>query len=317
MIRKSLILRGILILTALVSTVGWSNEKVQPPELTKLGVKELLQKHQKDRKSRTETPALTLPKIPILGESMVNPNRTRVYLPYLPYNYGYGYNPWFYGPDSYRQPERPPIVLFNEELDMALMWDERWQHFKWEPIVPPRVYNNPPVILTNQAPRERVITKPAEESIKVSKGEILFLEKKAESQKITIRVEGEDFTYPLAEDIVVLRGAKDEKATEAFLKELCPSDQAELRFSNDGKVNLIRATYKLLQGKVAAIAQSTVLLESGETFKITPGARILLPGKIEGKVEDVKTSYFIQAQIGPISGNACRIEIVSKDKTKD
>lgn len=170
------------------------------------------------------------PKIPILDEPMISHDRTRVYFPYLPYNYGYsyGFGQRVYVPFDYQR-QQPPIVLFNEELDMALIWDEQWQHLKWEPIVPPRVNNSHPAILVNQVPQE--------------------VEKN-----------------------------KDEKTLK-------------------------------LQAKVTAIAKGTVLLESGETFKITPETQILLLDKKPGKVEDIKTGILVRAHLDA-TGSAIFVEII-------
>ncbi len=76
-------------------------------------------------------------------------------------------------------------------------------------------------------------------------------------------------------------------------------------------MDTIRAQYNTISGKVEAVAKTTVLLETGETFKVTSETQVTLPGDVKGKAEDIRPGDTIRAEASPVSGAAYLVEVMS------
>jgi len=62
--------------------------------------------------------------------------------PYYPY-YCYDRQPWGYA--------GPPVILMNDNYDVALVWNDLRQGFQWDPILPKRPGSNIPPPIINRA----------------------------------------------------------------------------------------------------------------------------------------------------------------------
>lgn len=238
---------------------------------------------------------------PVLGKPMVSTGGTRVYFPYLPYCYS------AYTAPLWRN-DVPPILFFDGELDMALIWDRHWQRFRWEPIVPVR-----PNALTSARDRERDSRQEIEKDdaketqgdiAGTAVGEVIEVKPNDPDPRIVVRIDKALRTYTVTPEAVVLRAAVNAKGTEVPLGDLRKGDLVTLRLNNASEVELVRAEYKRVVGKVEAMAAGTVLLDSGEAFRITADTDIVLPNNARGRPEDLHTGNILEAEISPISGNA-------------
>lgn len=314
-------LAAFLIIAA--SAVSWSSSVIEVPPKPTGDKEKLTAKHPSvgsaTRKSNPNPQEGTLPKPGVVGEPIVSIDGTRVYYPYIPPRH---YAPYpYYGQYSYYDHAGPPILFFNDMVDMALIWDRFRHRFKWEPIVPPRPYVIPPTSRTDRGTEyeeaEAEVTTERVRAATTLVGEVVRIVRSRTNPKIVVQANDKESAYPVAQDAIILRAAVNERAAEALLDEVHVGDRVTLRFNEEGIVDTIRAQYKIISGKVQAIAKRTILLETGEAFKVAPQADVLLPGNVKGKLEDIKVGSIVRAQASPISGNAYVVEIMSRDADEE
>jgi len=272
----------------------------------------------KDGVSKVESSERAVSKPDASKPKEESPPATRIYEP-VPYPYIYVY-PYMY-PYPYVLPplprQTPLIYEWDREKDAVLRWDEYTQRFKWEGIVPPKQYETK--IFTGPPESASPAVKEAERTAhpSVLTGEVVSVRISEGKSRITLRIEGKETTYAVADDTLIVRSVGGGRGTEITLGEIRPGDQVKISFGVDGKVNSIRAIQKVITGTVMAVAKGTVLLDSGETFKVTEETQVLLPGKIKGKASDIESGDRIRAEVGPISNQAFLVEIQPAGASED
>ena len=233
-----------------------------------------------------------------IGSRAAEIKGTKVYFPQAPYLYG----GQFYG----------PILFFNEMFDQAWYWDPVMKDFKWIPIFPRyRGVGYPPKIIYGpgrRTPARQTVTVPA---TRIVIGEAARPLPSRTSPKITVRTAGKIITYPVARDAIILRGRIGGAATEVPLGNIRPGDAVTLRFNEAGTITSIKGRYKVVSGTVQSVAESTVLLETGQTLKATAGTEVILPDNIRGKLGDIRTGDAIAASISPITDEACVLKVLA------
>lgn len=231
-----------------------------------------------------------------LGSRSATINGIQVHFPYAPY--------------LYQGQFHAPILFFNEMFDQAWVYDPLTQEFRWIPIFPRyRGYSAPRVIYGpgRRTPEPEAAPIPA---AKVVVGEAVRVVPSRTSPKITIMAAGKKSTYAVAGDAIVLRGSTGGRAVEVSLGDIRPGDRATLRFGDEDAVVSIRAEYRVASGRIRALAGSTILLESGETLRVTTGTRIVLAGNITGEAQDIRTGDVIIAQVSPITSKTYILKVL-------
>lgn len=236
---------------------------------------------------------------------------TRVNLPYPPF---------FFGGQIFG-----PQLFFNEMFDQAWVWDPLTRQFNWIPIFPryrgglstrPYVFVAPsrPVPQPGTAPSAEAEAAPVP-ATGIVVGEVVRTRPSRTDPKITVRTAEKTITYSVARDAIILRGQMGGQAIEVPLASIRPGDRVTMRFNDEKRVIAIRAQYQLIKGTVKSSAGDTVLLESGETVRLTSQTRIVLPGNISGDREDIRPGDRIAAAVSPISGRAYVVDVVPAAET--
>jgi archaellin len=262
---------------------------------------------------------------------------TPVYFAYPPYG-GYpppfGYSPYYppyYPPNSY---DYPDIIMFNQQGDMALIWDPWTQSFKWLPIQPavPGGLNRPPIIIygpggwnsDNQSAQAQnsnnysagIVVReapntPAVTGARTLTGEVVRVSPSAGSQTITIRSNGVAATYPLAPNAMILRNRTGRRGVEVSLGDVRPGDSVTIQLNDRGQVTTIRAQFSAITGKVDSISDGTILLDSGATAKLTDKTTVVLPGNFHGSQRDIHPGDTVTIRINPDNGAASLVRIIT------
>ena len=210
-----------------------------------------------------------------------------------------------------------PILFFNEMFDQAWYWDPLNKEFKWMPIFPRwrGGLTRPPMIIYGPAAgAPKVEEAPSVPATKTLVGEAVRVLPSRTDPRITVRAAGKTITYRVARDAIILRGRIGGQAMETSLGNIRPGDRITLRFGDEGVVTSIRAQYKVLSGKVQAIAAGTILLETGEVLKVGPQTKITLSDNTSGQLEDIRPGDSVAASVSPITGRTYVMMVQPREK---
>ncbi len=243
------------------------------------------------------------------------------------------YYPNQYGGSDYNM---PPIIYFNQQLDMALIWDPYLYMFRWMPIVPPRPgMHKPPMIIyrpetnvqENQpapspepyysppVPQAQTPARPAP-AVKSITGEVVRAIPSRTNPRIVVQVGGNTYNYPVSKNVVVLRGRTGGRSLEMALRDVRPGDVVTLEINDQSLVTVIRAQFMVLSGKVQSIAMGTILLDSGNALRITSDTEVILPNNTRGDAKDIQAGDVIMARVNPTSVVAYVVKVMPADGSK-
>ena len=238
----------------------------------------------------------------------------------VPRHYGrnYGHSYYYPPPPLYPYPyyeQRPqPNDHLRNTLEATRVWNEMTAIYPRPGLYPAR----PALQVSQPQPRTVRIIKEAAEPAKAEPpkartvvGQVTGLVMSIAEPGIVVRADEKQYEYLVASDAIVLSGPAGEPAAETEFSQVEIGDQVTLRVVA-GKVIVLRVGYKVLAGTVTAVAKGTVLLDSGETFKVGSSTRVLLPDKTKGKPRDIETGSKVKAQLTS-TGEAQVVEL-SKDQ---
>ena len=225
-----------------------------------------------------------------IGSHVARIKGTQVYFPYAPYLF----DGRFYA----------PILFFSEMFDQAWYWDPYTRQFQWVPIFPRWRGGRglAPPIPYGPARRTPKAEAPPIPTTRIVVGAAVRTLPSRINPRIVVRTAGKRITYPVARDVIILRGRIGGRAMEVPLGSIRPGDRVILRFNEESVATSIRAQYKVVSGKVQSVAKSTVLLETGETLKVIPETEIILPENIRGHLSDIRAGDVVAAGVSPITG---------------
>ncbi|MFA6665328.1 MAG: hypothetical protein WCT06_02025 [Armatimonadota bacterium] len=209
----------------------------------------------------------------------------------------------------------PPIIMFNNRGDMALIWDPYFHHFKWIAIVPPYPgYVRPPTIIYGPGIYENEEQyAPAEgtqaASVRTSVGEVIRV-LPGRTPKMVVNIGGRAASVAISPDALLLRGPIGGRLAEVPMGDIRPGDRVILQFMGQETAGIVRAQYFAVYGKVQSIAVNTILLNTGATLRISAETDIVLPGNITGALQDIKTGDAVVARVAPISGKTFLIKVL-------
>jgi hypothetical protein len=106
-----------------------------------------------------------------------------------------------------------------------------------------------------------------------------------DSRQITVRVNGEERTIPLADDAVIWRKATGTPASQVALSSIMPGDNVAILEDDDGFATRITATYGIRQGAVSSIGtladgNTLVVLQDGSMVELAPAALVRREGVV-------------------------------------
>ncbi|MHB0997918.1 MAG: copper amine oxidase N-terminal domain-containing protein [Armatimonadota bacterium] len=230
-----------------------------------------------------------------IGDRNAVVNGVPIYLPSAPYILG--------------GQVQVPIIFFNDLYDMALVWNRFFNRFEWKPIVPPRPgsLRRPPMII--YGPGRPSTQTQSGQSTGITVGEVVRVMPSDNNQKFVVKVSGKNLTYTAAKDTIIIRGRIGGYAMEVPLSDIRPGDRVVIRFNPDTTISSIRAQYMQISGTVSSVAANTVLLNSGETLRLTPKTGIVMSGNMSGDIKSIKSGDTIIASISPISRMAYVIRV--------
>lgn len=222
---------------------------------------------------------------------------------YSPYNYP-GYEPIItggYGPQY--------IVAYNQEMDMALVWDSQHNRFRWAPIVPPRTgLSRPPMIIYGPGRPAPVAGYRTDLGTRTVVGEVVSVTPGSQAE-IVVKSAGRKLAYVVTRDTTILRGKVGGPAGEVDLGAICPGDRVTIRLGPDGTTTSIRAQYRQVAGRVRSMYEGKVTLDTGEVLMIGPHTRVLVPGNYTGTAQDIKVGYLLAARVSPITGATYTVRV--------
>lgn len=231
---------------------------------------------------------------------------------------GVPYGP--YGPYMQGSAE-PPFIFFNETFDQAWYWDPYMRRFVWVPIFPRwrgqgYGYNPPGVAYNPPSPKEEAAAPapsatPGGAAAKMAVGLAVRPIPSRTNPKIVAEAGGKTVTYQIAPMAVILRGQLGGPGVEVPLGSVRPGDKLILQLNDAGSVITLRAQYKMMAGKVKAVAGSTIMLENGDTIKASPQTKILIQGNQACCALDVSVGDMVIASVSPVTGVADVVQVQS------
>lgn len=322
--RVAKLICSLAICVFLASSVSWgeqTDKKDSTPSATKIQDKTILPDDsdaKKKAKEKSDSEALKRAEQYLkysgpgfgIKKGWVAGGRTYIVPPRHSYhNYYYYPPPPLLYPDPYHEWRLWSNNPLKQTLEATQLWNEICRIFPrptTSQLVP--VY----VTLESEPETKQVAKLQVTPTTKSIVGEIAGIILSTADAVVIVRADGKEQNYTVAQDAVILRGPVDEPAIEISLSKVKAGDQVTLRVEKD-TVTLIRVQYKVLTGKVEAIAKGTVLLNTGETFKITSETKILLPDKTKGKPDDIKAGSMVNVQVSPTENEALVIEITAAE----
>ena len=209
--------------------------------------------------------------------------------------------PPYYGPES--------NVSLKRTLEATRLWNQLSRD-----IPKPGSSQVAPVLLSVKSePETKQVAQPkVTPAPKTVVGKITGIVVSTTHSGIVVRADdGKDHEYAVAKDATILRGSKDQPATEIAFSEVKIGDPIRLKVVGD-QVIVLRVQYKTISGKVVAVAKDTVLLDSGETFKVTSATTMHWVDQPEQKVElkHLTPQSTVKARLNPVSGEAVLVELI-------
>ena len=204
-----------------------------------------------------------------------------------------------------------PSLFFNEAFDQAWVWDPLTRQFTWMPIFPRWQGTTTPKVIFGPGRRTmRVQTAPALAG-RVITSEVASVEPSSTNPKISIRTDSKIITYSVAMEALIIRGRIGELATEASLGDILPGDRVRLQFDELGIVTSIRAQYRIVMGMVRSVMKDGLVLSSSETLEAADQVEVILPGNVQGDLQDIRIGDHISARVGLVTGRAYVIKVLS------
>jgi hypothetical protein len=221
---------------------------------------------------------------------------TRVFFPTAPY---------FSGGQFYA-----PMLFFSEMFDQAWYWDPFYQQFRWVPIFPRWGGYRPPMIIPGPGGSSHG-SQPSQPQPQppVSGSSLVRPLPSGTSPKIVVQVGAKSMTYPVSKEAVILRGKTGAQASEVPLSSIRPGDKLTIQRDSQGKITVIRATYKQVAGRITAITGNAVTLDTGDVLKLCSQTSIYLPDNSTGTLADLMVGDAITASMNPDTGLACVIQV--------
>ena len=225
-------------------------------------------------------------------------------------NYGYSY---YYPPPPlypYYEPRPQSNDRLRNTLEATRVWNEMTAIYPRPGLYPAR----PVPQVSETQPATLTVVKEAAEPVKVAPpeattvvGKVTGLVMSIAEPGIVVLANGKQYEYLVSSDAIVLSGPAGEPAAETQLSQVRMGDHVTLRVVG-GKVIVLRVGYKVLVGTVTAVAKGTVLLDSGETFKLSSNTQVLLPDKTKGKPQNIEAGSKVKVQLTS-TGDAQVVEL--------
>jgi hypothetical protein len=221
---------------------------------------------------------------------------TRVFFPTAPY---------FSGGQFYA-----PMLFFSEMFDQAWYWDPFYQQFRWVPIFPRWGGYRPPMIIPGPGGSSQSGPTSEHQPQPPASGSSLVRPlPSGTSPKVVVQVGAKSTTYPVSKEAVILRGKIGAQASEVSLSSIRPGDKLTIQRDSQGRITVIRATYKQVAGRITSITGNVVTLDTGDVLKLCSQTSIYLPDNSTGTLADLMVGDAVTASMNPDTGLACVIQV--------
>ena len=204
-----------------------------------------------------------------------------------------------------------PMLFFSEMFDQAWYWDPFYQQFRWIPIFPRWRGYRPPMIIpgpggSSQGRRPAPRPQPQPQA---STSSLVRPLPSGTNPKIVVQVGAKAATYPVSKEAVILRGKIGAQASEVPLSSIRPGDKLTIQRDFEGKITLIRATYKQVAGRITSITGTAITLDTGDVLKLGAQTRVYLPDNSTGTAADLAVGDAVTASTNPDTGIALVIQV--------
>jgi len=202
------------------------------------------------------------------------------------------------GPFMYDNQFYAPMLFFNEMFDQAWYWDPFYRQFKWTPIFPRfRGGLRPPMVIPGPGIHRPRPTTPQQP--KPGSGCIVRPLPSETDPKIVVQIGTDSVTYPVTKDAAITRGSIGGQASDVPLGSLRPGDRVTFKRDSKGSITSLKAQFKMAKGKVKSSGSNTIVLETGDTLRVSSQTEILLPGNSTGDAADVKAGDVVIVSMSP------------------